>query len=377
MPILVAALSGRALAAAARRADEAVIVADFFGDLDTTALGPWLPLGTDFARGVERDGVRALAATLPRGVEGVAYGAGFEREPELLRELASIAPLIGNPPEVVAAVKNPHAFARLLGEVGLPHPRIADSPSPDRKWLRKQSGGTGGTHIRPAGSTPLCDGGGWYHQEVAPGCPLSVLFVANGRSAAIIGFSQQWVAPSPETPFRYGGCVAPAAVSDAFAAELAEKCSRLVAATGLVGLNSLDMLAEDDTFTVLELNPRPGATLDVFDRVGEPGSLWRSHRAGVAGDLLPGSLPPRRLGARAAAVVYATEDLRVAEDLRSWGDWIADVPTPLSTIGTGEPICTVLAEGHDADDARAQVESRAEAVLRRLVRASQPIEVSA
>src|SRR5205823_12095896 len=129
-------------------------------------------------------------------------------------ELEGIGPVSGKPPEVVTAVKNPRAFAKLLAEVGLPYPRIADSPSPSRKWVRKRIGGTGGTHIRPAGSAPPRDGEGWYYQEVAPGRPLSVLFVANGRSAAIIGFSRQWAAPGPETPFRYGGCVAPAAVSD-------------------------------------------------------------------------------------------------------------------------------------------------------------------
>jgi predicted ATP-grasp superfamily ATP-dependent carboligase len=142
-------------------------------------------------------------------------------------------------------------------------------------------------------------------------------------------------------------------------------------------LNSLDMLVEGDSFTVLELNPRPGATLDVFDQECEWASLWRLHRAGVAGELPPCPFPPQRPGARAAAVVYATEEVRVVEDLRSWGDWIADVPMLPSTIGTGEPICTVLAAGRDAADAQVRVEVRVDAILRRLEKASRPIELSA
>jgi predicted ATP-grasp superfamily ATP-dependent carboligase len=373
MPILVVAIAGRALAVAARRAGEEVAVADFFGDVDTRAIAPWLELRGDLTRGIERGQFRAMAQALPGAIEGVVYGAGFERNPELLCELAGIAPLIGNAPDCVASVKDPWSFAALLEELGLPHPRISARPGPGTDWLRKRRGGSGGTHIRRVTSASAeTDDGFYYYQQLMTGRASSALFVADGREARLLGFSEQWSAPSGAAPFRYGGCAAPEPVEPIWAQRIAAACTAIVAATGLVGLNSLDMLVEGDAFTVLEVNPRPGATLDVFDGAGDA-SLWRLHRASVAGDLPPRSFQLPVSPARAAAIVYALEDSRVPDDVAPWSDGIADVPQPDSIIRAGAPVCTVFAEGRDVGDARGRVCERADAVLRRLTPLSQSV----
>src|SRR5690242_11005938 len=106
MTVAIIALSGRTLAAAARRAGVACDVIDLFGDLDTRALARrWIlgegTLETGFAVAPL---LRSIAAL---GPSRIAYGAGFEDAPDLLARIGEIAPLIGNPPEVVAAVKDP------------------------------------------------------------------------------------------------------------------------------------------------------------------------------------------------------------------------------------------------------------------------------
>src|SRR5258708_9422928 len=128
MTILIAALSGRALAAAARRASEDVIVADFFGDLDTRGVARWLRLPGDLEAGVDRGRLReALSVAGP--LDAIVYGAGFEHEPALLRDLAELAPLVGNTPSTVGKTKDPVGFAALLSQLGLPHPATSDMPS--------------------------------------------------------------------------------------------------------------------------------------------------------------------------------------------------------------------------------------------------------
>ncbi|MBV8536737.1 MAG: tetrahydromethanopterin C1 transfer protein, partial [Alphaproteobacteria bacterium] len=117
-PVLIAALSGRALAAAAHRARVRTIVLDRFADEDTarlatscTALPP-----ADFRgrRGFARRPFLAALRRLRGRVEGLVYGAGFEHDPALLADAAQIVPILGNPPDVVAAVKDPFRFAALL-----------------------------------------------------------------------------------------------------------------------------------------------------------------------------------------------------------------------------------------------------------------------
>jgi predicted ATP-grasp superfamily ATP-dependent carboligase len=362
VPILVAALSGRALAAAARRAGAEIVVADFFGDLDTRSLAPWMRLPGSLAAGIDRRRLRGTASEACP-LAGIVYGAGFEHAPALLRDLATLAPLIGNAPETVAAAKDPFGFAAVLSRLGLPHPMVSDTSSPGGAFLRKRRGGTGGTHIRRADAQSVA-GRSHYYQAFAAGRPFSALFAANGREARIVGLSRQWTAPTAAAPFRYGGCAGPVTLPPRLAHAIAESCTALTVSLGLVGLNSLDVLVEGDDFTILEINPRPGATIDIFDGATPDALLWEWHLRAVRGELPPAPTTPQG-DARAAAVLYAEAAITV-QPAMPWEDWVADLPAPCSVIPAGAPICTVLADGPDAAAAEGLVRARSAALHRRL-----------
>lgn len=359
-PILIAAFSGRALAAAARRAGDDVEVADLYADLDTAryARACWkLPGG---ARGFERDALIAAVERRAAAVRGLVYGAGFEHDPDLLAALAARLPLLGNPPDVVAAVKDPLRFAALLARLGLPHPPTTLTPPRVGAWLAKEAGGTGGTHIAPA--EQMCAAPERYFQQHIPGRALAALFLADGHGASTLGFSEQWVDGDDGAPFRYGGCAGPARPEPPLASAIAEACSALAQALCLVGLNSLDLLVDGDTFHILEVNPRPGATLDIFDR-GPGVPLWRLHLEGVAGRLPP--VAECGGGARAAAVVYAPWDIAIPMGL-SWPRWTADRGGAGTVVRRGEPICTVTAAAPSLAAARDVAARRARRLLDRL-----------
>src|SRR5687768_638091 len=120
-PILIAALSGRAAAMAARRAGFAPYVADLFADEDTLAIAAGTrrirgDLTSGFEEGALLDALGALAAAMPGPPLGVVYGAGFEHRPALLSRIAARWPLLGNAPGTVEAVKDPWRFAQVLGQ---------------------------------------------------------------------------------------------------------------------------------------------------------------------------------------------------------------------------------------------------------------------
>lgn len=362
MPILIAALSGRALAATARRVGAEIVVADFFGDRDTRRLAPWRRLPGDLTSGIDRSRLRLMARECGP-LAGIVYGAGFEHSPALLGELAALAPLIGNTPETVRATKDPFGFAALLSRLGLSHPAVFDAPPSAGTFLSKRCGGAGGTHIRLVKGQPVA-ASNRYYQTMAAGQPVSALFVANGRTARVVGFSRQWTAPAPRAPFRYGGCVGPIAVPPSLAGVIADACNALTASLGLVGLNSLDMLIEDHDFTIVEVNPRPGATLDIFDAIAPGTRLWDWHLQGAHGSL-PSTIPTRQGIARAAAILYAPKSVTVPPTMR-WARWVADIPRPCAILPAGAPICTILADGDDAATAEALVRARSATVRHRL-----------
>jgi predicted ATP-grasp superfamily ATP-dependent carboligase len=126
----------------------------------------------------------------------------------------------------------------------------------------------------------------------------------------------------------------------------------------LVGLNSADFLIEENSFWLLEINPRPGATLDIFEPADT--SLFALHMAAISG-ALPESAP-RLSGAAAAATVYAPHHIPSVPAI-DWPHWAADRQNAGTSVSAGEPICTVVAHARDAVAAKALVEERVAAIL--------------
>jgi predicted ATP-grasp superfamily ATP-dependent carboligase len=133
---------------------------------------------------------------------------------------------------------------------------------------------------------------------------------------------------------------------------------RIVAATSLVGLNSADFLVDGERFWLLEINPRPGATFDIFE--GGETSLFAQHVTACAGELA--AAPGCMANAKAVSIVYAEEDIASLSVL-DWPDWAADLPVAGCAIKSGEPVCTVFACDFGAAGARELVEKRRQAVL--------------
>ena len=249
-PVLIAAISGRALAASARRGGYVPLVADFFGDEDTRALAErHVRLDTNIARGMVADKLFDALETLASAQRpaGTVCGTGFEDRPELLARVGERWGLLGNSAETVARVKDPLAFAALCHECGIPHPQTSLRPPADlHGWLAKRRGGAGGTHVMPASGAT--NGKADYFQRHVDGIPISALILADGRRGMVLGFSAQWSAPSPSHPFRYGGAVRPAVLTPGLAEAMTGAVERLVAAALLVGLNSADFLVDGGAF---------------------------------------------------------------------------------------------------------------------------------
>ena len=222
-----------------------------------------------------------------------------------------------------------------------------------RGWLTKRAGGSGGSHVasRDQGTR------GRYWQERVEGEPISALVLGNGAEAFVLGLSAQWADPDAGSPYRYGGAVRPVSLSPAIAAALSNAARNVVAAAGLVGLNSVDFLVSGDAWHLIEVNPRPGATMDIFRPAGA--SLFALHVEACRGRLP--SQSPAFEGGAAARIVYARRDVPNVPEFR-WPDWTADRQPPGTSLSAGAPLCTVTAFAATAAEARRLVEERGRVV---------------
>jgi predicted ATP-grasp superfamily ATP-dependent carboligase len=345
-PLLLVGLSVRALAQSARRAGIACVGIDLFGDQDAVAASvahyrvPGMSLNGQWTFKPEALQRQVVEAVRRHGcVEWVA-GSGFEVQSHLLNSLHPGLRLLGNGPAMVARMKDPETIKRLFKKVGLCHPKIRFTPPRNAAgWLFKPAGGSGGYGIGPAATHGLRVG--TWQRQVA-GHPGSVLFVANGKKLRLIGINQQWLAPSPAHPFRYGGALGQQSLPQAALHALKQSLQKLVRREALVGLNGLDFIWDGQTITALEINPRPPASFELYDPDFKKG-LMRAHI-----DACRGRLPHRKEGVgntvRTYAVVHIAKSTRFSAEYPLTGA-CRDRPGRSQLLKAGQPLCTLHTEG--------------------------------
>ena len=361
--ILLVSVSARMLAELATQEGHNVIAADRFGDLDLQRLCPSVSIMRD-------GGMAELVEAAERvPAERVIYGAGLENRPDLVARLAAGRTLLGCAPETLRRVRDPALLGASLRAAGHAYPRtLPGHEAPERagrntRWLRKPIRGGGGRGVREwRGGRPRGD---VIVQERISGLPCSAAAVADGRSAVLLGVSEQLIGRRAlgVRGWRWCGNVVPprlpAPEQRALADAAAAICAHLAAAFGLRGVFGVDLVWDGAQPWVVEVNPRPVASLETIDAAHGVRS-FAAHLEACAGRLpAEGRRPSAAAG---KAVLFATEDLRVP-DTRDWpARGIRDVPHPGEPIAAGRPICTLVATGRDPAAVLAELEARAGAL---------------
>jgi predicted ATP-grasp superfamily ATP-dependent carboligase len=351
--LLVVSCSARMLVRSAARAGLRPVALDLYADADTRecveaceAVAPGSETGFDGDRLIAA--AERLAPALP-----LVYGSGMDVAPDLLARLARGREVYGNPPELLQVLRTPETFFDLLRRLDISHPETRFSPPQDpANWLIKSGCSEGGKGVRFCAHNQA--GAGDYFQRRLPGPPLSALFLADGEQVRILGFNTLWTASHFGRPFLFVGAVNRARLGREQREQVRGQVETLVRALGLKGLNSLDFMVDGAICRVLEINPRPSATLGLYDADFPEGLLAAHIRAcrgrldvsGRSGDAV-----------RAFAAVFAARTIAVPEAM-VWPEWCADRPVPGSVIEAGQPLCTVEAEGREVHQVEALIAQR-------------------
>jgi uncharacterized protein len=367
--LAVVALSARGLAEAAARDGFTVIALDCFGDRDTQrAAKRWLPIGaagelqiddTLLLHGLEQIAQRDEAS-------GWIAGSGFEGRPDLLQRGAELLPLIGNVAATVRRVRDPRGFFNALDACGIAHPPVLHAwPVDANGWLLKDAGACGGGHIRRAVDVaqhalpPGC-----YLQRERAGTPMSATLIADARRAVVLGCNEQLTRADAAAPWVYAGVIGPVRTTDAATREVHDAAQSLVRAFGVRGLCSLDFLRDGERIEVLELNPRPSASVELY--APEVPGLVRAHVRACAGtELTPLSVHTSGV-VRGNRIVFARGPIEIDARAADWlaqGPGVHDLPQPGSRFAPGDPLCSVSASGASADAVRAALTERCTALL--------------
>lgn len=410
-PLAIVGASARAAAAAAQRAGFQPVTADMFADADlrqfatATAIAPY-PEGL-------LDWLRAI------NPPAWMYTGALENWPELVDQMAWVAPLWGNPGDVLERVRSPWELGRALRAAGLlfPETRAASDGLPlDGSWLAKTYRGASGSGVRELVETQGQGGretGRQYEsrdassspclpysltpcfvfQQRVTGTPCAAVFVAAGGAAELLAVTQQLIAEEwlGARGFQYCGSIGPYPVPAAALAAICSIGQALAREFELVGLFGVDFVLDGDQVWTIEVNPRYTASMEIVERATGVPAIAAHARACTeglgtgdwglgAGDCSPASaarsLPPpaSRLSPTAPgvrvhgkAILFARRDLLIAprfaqaslrQAIETPWPKLADVPAAGALVDAGRPILTIFAHGTTTDEVEFRLRER-------------------
>jgi uncharacterized protein len=371
----VVGASVRAFVESAARAGWAAHAADLFADSDLIAIA------TDVVRLGSAGG-----PAYPHGIPGVVgsfpeavcvYTGALENHPDVIEALARTRPLAGCSAASLHRVRDLLEVADVVRAAGLRFPETHATPDglpADGSYLVKPRRSAGGRGVRLwHGGVRDSAAGDLLWQRFVRGVSRSASYVARAGTARLVGSSL--ALPSADwcggRTFAYRGSID--VPLERLPDDLRRSFERLGAAlaaafdlTGLFGIDVIEDAAGD--VHVLEVNPRPTASLELVERA-TGWSVAAAHLAACGwGDEPAGGAAAD--GVWAKAIAYAPPNAtaaRVTDTLARLAErWmaadglpaVADVPQPDEPPVPGAPLVTVFARGNTTARALATLRGR-------------------
>lgn len=379
-PLIVVGASVRAVAESARRAGWSVHAADLFADDDLRAAatmavrvrcGPELPWPA---------GLEAAFAEFPDAPW--LYTGALENHPDLVDRLARTRPLAGNAGDRLRAVRDHATLAHAARAAGVAYPDTCVDPAAaptDGSFLVKPRAGAGGRGVARWRGGPVPPGD-WVWQRFVVGRPWSAAFAVDRSGTRLFATSRQLVGRPWCGARGFAWCGAVDVPLATLPPPLRRGLDRLGAMLadrfGLAGLVGVDLVVDPaGAFHVIEVNPRPTASLELAERA-TGASVVATHVAACGLAPAPRDEPPRSPPVWAKAVVFADTTATCDERLRAalaglargWAGadagWppLADLPAQGAEIAAGGPALTVFAAAGSAAAAMRALRHRTAAV---------------
>ena len=388
--LVILGASARALAASAVAAGWSVDAADLFCDVDLVSLArrtvPATAAGGGDYPWCLADAARRLAPAAP-----FSYTGALENHPDLVATIAVDRPLAGTGADALRRLRDPDCLAAAVRAAGLGFPetfRDETGLPTDGTFLVKPLAGAGGRGIRvwhgpepadpwgrsvdrPDGERPRPRPRVW--QRFVRGAAISASYAMSRGEARLFGVSRQLLGRRwcHAAGFTWCGAVATRWTGrpswerrlHAPLSRLGDVLGEVFGPLGVVGVDLV--LRPDHELTVIEVNPRPTASMELFERLGaisvarahlsacglaEGGPISGSPRASVAA---PGGPAWAKVVLFAARPTFVSQTLlaTVLSAAEPWtesdGGWpsLADIPRPGQTIPAGLPVVTVFGCG--------------------------------
>lgn len=353
VPLLIVAQSARYLAESAARSGYQVWAADCFADSDTLAVCERF-IHIESLANPQRLLEQIIELSQGQSCLLIA-GTGVEQFYPLIKQLPAHIQWRGNPVKTLCLTQQSAPFFALLDTAKIPYPETLWSyPKQPADYVLKLDQTWGGTHIQSA-TEPLAEQG--YYQRRIDGQSVSVLILADGKSCHLLSIHQQNNRPDS---FQRDYLQRPVVLPKSLLQQLTETTQKLATLCELRGLNSIDFIIDEQRCLVLEINPRPSASVE-FLSGDYPLLDWHISACETHIDPPEPKAPPL---SQRLVTLYAEYDCQVPEAM-DWPIAAHDIPAAQTIIKQGQPICSLLLQA-EADSLTQQQQELSHSICKNL-----------
>jgi hypothetical protein len=302
-------------------------------------------------------------------IDGVILGSGLEDFPEILEQIAKQKLLIGNSPEHISQVRNTSDFFRTLERLHITHPATDTAQDyDDAKRIGKDLGyplilkpvqgfgGIGLQYIQNQNSLhesfldPQIKGE-VIIQEFVQGTSASVSTLSTTSQVVAISVNEQLIG-LPQLgitePYGFCGSIVPLTAPQTVIETAKTYARKICTYFQLIGSNGIDFIVtKSSECAIIEVNPRMQGTLECLERVYDRNIVAAHVKACTRNELSRIAWKPHRYCAR--VILFAIETTAVPSLHQFQG--IRDIPYEGTIIKKGEPLCSLLADGSNRNQA--------------------------
>lgn len=314
---------------------------------------------------------------------GWMYTGALENYPELVDQMAWIAPLLGNPGDVLARIRTPWELDAALRGAGLLFPETrasAEGLPNDGSWLVKTYRGASGSGVRVFGGMENATEQVCYQKRI-DGTPCAAVYVAADGEAQLLGVTRQLIGERwlRAHGFQYAGSIGPWPVSEATCATLARLGKVLSEQFELAGLFGVDFIRDGERVWTVEVNPRYTASVEIVERCTCVRAIAAHVAAcgGLSSDVEQAEDVSAGDGSNChgKATLFATRDVVISQEFADYAiaeslcmPWptLADVSGVGTPIDNGRPVLTMFASGTSVAEVEQRLRERVVEVENRL-----------
>ena len=197
---------------------------------------------------------------------------------------------------------------------------------------------------------------GGYWQRRLFGRVYTLTFLADRRRLLWSALHLLEVLPWRRYPALFQAIYGPIRCPFAPKCQVRGMAQRLIRRLRLGGWNSLDLILHRGRFFLIDLNPRPGAAINLWDPLFPQGAV-AAHVAALRGEKVVPKPPSSKIG---YGVVWARQ--RRSPPAR-FPEGAVDL-TAQATFRAGQPICGLLLRGESVPSLRKQFRQGRQQILR-------------